>query len=460
MCFGDLDLEERLLLARRGTAYLTQRVAELADDQLDDPSLLPTWSRRHVLAHVGYNAAALSRLLDWAVTGVETPTYASAEHRDTEIAKGATMDADELRNLVHQTAFRLDEKWRRLPPSGSTAQVRTAQGRLVSAAETVWMRSREVWIHAVDLDNGGQFGDFPPVVLESLFADIVTTWHRKAVSMQEIASEAGVGKGTLFRRFGSKARLMMVLLEEDERLFQEALLRGPAPLGPGAPQRRKRLHRKGGATYRLVRYADDFVVLVHGAQHHAEHARTEVAEILAPMGLALSPPKTRVLHIDSGFDFLGWHIQRRTKAGTTRKMVYTYPSKKSLHSIIGKVRFITRRSGSPYQSLEQLLKHLNPVVRGWCMYFRHGVSSTTFSYVYTYMWYAVARWLRARHPRLGWRKIQRRFMTGYPGHRPEEKGTVLYNPQEIAIERYRYRGYTIPTPWSTLAAQFEATAPA
>jgi AcrR family transcriptional regulator len=55
-----------------------------------------------------------------------------------------------------------------------------------------------------------------------------------AVSMQEIASEAGVGKGTLFRRFGSKAGLMMVLLEEDERLFHEALLRGPAPLGPGA----------------------------------------------------------------------------------------------------------------------------------------------------------------------------------------------------------------------------------
>lgn len=93
-------------------------------------------------------------------------------------------------------------------------------------------------------------------------------------------------------------------------------------------QRRKRLHQKGGATFRLVRYADDFVVLAHGTQHHAEQARTEVADVLAPMGLTLSPPKTRVVHIDSGLDFLGWHIQRRTKAGTNRKMVYTYPSKK------------------------------------------------------------------------------------------------------------------------------------
>jgi RNA-directed DNA polymerase len=100
------------------------------------------------------------------------------------------------------------------------------------------------------------------------------------------------------------------------------------------------------------------------------------------MGLTLSPPKTRVVHIDSGFDFLGWHIQRRTKAGTTRKVIYTYPSKKSLHRIVGKVRVITRRSGSPYTSLQELLQHLNLVVRGWCMYFRHGVSSTTFSYLY------------------------------------------------------------------------------
>lgn len=225
-------------------------------------------------------------------------------------------------------------------------------------------------------------------------------------------------------------------------------------------QRRKRLHRKGGATYRLVRYSDDFVVLVHGTEQHAESARIEVAGILAPMGLALSPEKTSVLPIDSGFDFLGWRIQRRMKAGTTRKVIYTYPAKKSLHSIIGKVRYITRRSGSSSVSLEALLKHLNLVVRGWCMYFRHGVSTATFRYLYYYTWYAVGRWLMARHPRLGWRKIQRRFLTGYPAHRPEENGVVLYNPQDIVIARYRWKGYTIPTPWTYLAESLDAATPA
>jgi RNA-directed DNA polymerase len=222
-------------------------------------------------------------------------------------------------------------------------------------------------------------------------------------------------------------------------------------------QRRQRLRRAGGAVHKIVRYADDFVVLVSGQRHHAEQLWDEVAAVLAPIGLSLSVEKTRVVHIDEGIDFLGWRIQRRRKAGTlTKKVVYTYPSKRSLNRIVGKVRVITRRSGSPYESLEQLLKHLNAVVRGWCNYFRHGVSAATYRYLYLYMWTSVVRWLRARHPKLGWHKIQRRFLTGYPAHRPEENGIVLYNPQEIQIKRYRWRGYTIPTPWTSLATRLDA----
>ena len=179
MGFHDLDLSERLLIARRGTAYFAQRLAELSDEQLSEPTGLAGWSRRHLVAHVGYNAAALCRLLDWAASGVETPMYASAEQRGREIAEGATLSAAALRNLFDHTVARLDEKWRNLPASAWDAQVRTAQGRLVPVSETAWMRTREVWIHAVDLGNGGRFGDFPDVVLESLLTDIVGMWQRK-----------------------------------------------------------------------------------------------------------------------------------------------------------------------------------------------------------------------------------------------------------------------------------------
>ena len=62
------------------------------------------------------------------------------------------------------------------------------------------------------------------------------------------------------------------------------------------------------------------------------------AAVLAPMGLRLSEAKTKVCHIDEGFDFLGFRIQRRRKRGTGKRVVYTYPSKKALASIVGRVR--------------------------------------------------------------------------------------------------------------------------
>ena len=85
---------------------------------------------------------------------------------------------------------------------------------------------------------------------------------------------------------------------------------------------------------RLIRYADDFVVMVAGTRDDAEALWDEVASVLAPMGLRLSEEKTRVCHIDEGFDFLGWRIQRRAWRGRTgKRAIYTYPSKKALASM-------------------------------------------------------------------------------------------------------------------------------
>ena len=108
-------------------------------------------------------------------------------------------------------------------------------------------------------------------------------------------------------------------------------------LGPAWTRAKRR--RAGEPVMRLVRYADDFVVMVHGTRDDAEALWDEVSSVLAPMGLRLSEEKTRVCHIDEGFDFLGWRIQRRAWRGRTGKTrVYTYPSKKSLASIMDKVR--------------------------------------------------------------------------------------------------------------------------
>ncbi|WP_324289667.1 group II intron reverse transcriptase/maturase, partial [Streptomyces sp. H27-G5] len=127
-----------------------------------------------------------------------------------------------------------------------------------------------------------------------------------------------------------------------------------APGGPSSTsgERRKR-QRRGLPNYRLVRYADDFLVLVSGNRGHAEELRREVAEALTPMGLRLSVEKTRITHIDEGFDFLGWRVQRHRKRGTDRQYIYTYPARKSVRSATAKVKDLTGRQnvGLPLTSL-------------------------------------------------------------------------------------------------------------
>ena len=101
----------------------------------------------------------------------------------------------------------------------------------------------------------------------------------------------------------------------------------PGPGRPGhQPQRTATRRRHGRPNYRLVRYADDWCLLVSGTKDDAEALREEIAGVLSTMGLRLSPEKTLITHIDEGLDFLGWHIQRRRKRGTNRCYVYTYPS--------------------------------------------------------------------------------------------------------------------------------------
>jgi maleylpyruvate isomerase len=175
----DPDLQSALLTARRGTAFFGRKLNELSDDELDAPSLLPGWTRAHVIAHVGYNARAIARLIEWANTGVETPMYSSWQARNEEIEHGATLSPNALRNLYDQSATHLNVQWRDTPQEAWGHEVKTAQGRTVPASETLWMRTREVWVHAVDLYNGASFADVPADVLEHLLADITGAWHNR-----------------------------------------------------------------------------------------------------------------------------------------------------------------------------------------------------------------------------------------------------------------------------------------
>jgi len=207
--------------------------------------------------------------------------------------------------------------------------------------------------------------------------------------------------------------------------------------------KRRRRRQRGLGNWRLVRYADDFVVMVSGTREHAEALRSTVQAVLAPIGLRLSEAKTKVAHLDEGFDFLGFRIQRRHKRGTQQRAVYTYPSKRSVERVRDKVRALTHRA-SPLP-LPKLLSRLNAVVCGWCNYFRHSAAKHVFGVVGEYVWYRIGRWIRARHNNLAWRTMHRRHLLD----RQVVVGkTRLYDARTVPISRHRFRGYRIPTPWT------------
>ena len=227
------------------------------------------------------------------------------------------------------------------------------------------------------------------------------------------------------------------------------------PWTPGGimstPRRRARRRAKDLPNWRIVRYADDFVVLVHGNQADVEALREVIADVLAPLGLRLSEAKTRITHMSDGFDFLGFRIQWRRKRGTTNKRgttkwyVYIFIADRPIRSLKNKIRALTGRLSQ--QPPRTVLIRLNQIMRGWSNYFRHAVAKHTMNALENFVWHRVIRWFRKLH-RWNWRDV-RRHHTGPHGRwtRPTADGIELFNLAKVPITRYRYRGTKIPNPW-------------
>lgn len=171
------DTAATLPWMRDGTAHLLGVVGKLDDEAFAEPSTLPGWTRGHVIGHVARNAEALHRLTVWAATGEETPMYADREQRAAEIERSATLPPAVLRDDLARTAEVLDGALATLAPGRWQAQVRSALGRAIPAAEVPWMRIREVWLHAVDL--GATVDDLPSGVVDLLLDDVSTALSGK-----------------------------------------------------------------------------------------------------------------------------------------------------------------------------------------------------------------------------------------------------------------------------------------
>ena len=165
-------LAETLAWAGDGAAHLRGLMARMGDDAFAAKSGLPGWSRAHVLTHIARNADGMINLLTWARTGVETPAYASVDARNADIDAGATRTPAAIRDDVVDSSDRLAQAVREMPEKAWAATVRNVQGVEIPATEIPWIRAREMWIHAVDLDVGASFVDLPQPMLADLIADV------------------------------------------------------------------------------------------------------------------------------------------------------------------------------------------------------------------------------------------------------------------------------------------------
>lgn len=160
----------------------------------------------------------------------------------------------------------------------------------------------------------------------------------------------------------------------------------------------------------LVRYADDFVIACR-TKRQADEALVRVRAILESMGLALHPDKTRVVELrvrGDGFDFLGCHLRIVRSHFKGRTYLFRWPRTKAMTALRARVRAMTSwRRWTRMEDIREVIEELNPILRGWCNYFRTGNASRHFHDIDRYVTACIVRLLRRRRCHQGRGRNQR-----------------------------------------------------
>jgi len=160
------------------------------------------------------------------------------------------------------------------------------------------------------------------------------------------------------------------------------------------------LQQKLGPVYGYIRYADDLVVCA-SSREKIEEAQITISELLQQRGLALHPEKTRIAHIDDGFNFLGFSIRRY------RGKCLIKPQKEKVLAFLSEQRLWLNKHKQV--AAESVIRHLNPILRGWSNNYRHVVSKQVLAYVSSQIWKMLWKWCLRRHPEKGKKWVSRKY---------------------------------------------------
>lgn len=193
-------------------------------------------------------------------------------------------------------------------------------------------------------------------------------------------------------------------------------------------------HARSKAQLNVTRYADDFVVTGISKEVLESKVLPAVRRFMAARGLELSEEKTRITHIAEGFDFLGQNVRKYDGK------LLIKPAKKSVKSLLDKVREIVKSNASVTQAV--VIQKLNPVIRGWAMYHRHVVAKASFSLIDSHIWQLLWKWARRRHPTKGARWVKAKYFHA-GGHLSWE--FVAESHVDGYAQRFRlFRAMTVP----------------
>jgi maleylpyruvate isomerase len=174
-----------------GSAAAHQRLLaaleNLTDDDCRQDSLLPNWSRGHVLTHLSRNADSHVNLLQAAVKGEVGEQYASAEQRNGDIERGSTRSAEELVMDLRLSIYGLEAAWASANEKAWSGQGRTLRGNVIEMSSLVFLRWREVEIHHADLNLGLGYDDLTPLYVRLELDQQIMLWRsRKPMGMTDL----------------------------------------------------------------------------------------------------------------------------------------------------------------------------------------------------------------------------------------------------------------------------------
>lgn len=276
------------------------------------------------------------------------------------------------------------------------------------------------WI--LDADIRGCFNEIahePLLAKIPVFDTTVRRWLKAGVVElgHYTPTETGTPQGGVISPL-----LANIALDGVERLFG-----CETPDGHPIPPAKRKGQNKGIS---LIRYADDLVVTAPTREVLDEYVLPRLSQFLAERGLSLSEAKTRIVHRDEGFNFLGFNIRR------FKGTLLTQPQKEKVQRHLRRVKELL--DANKQATVEHVVKTLNPVIRGWANYYRHCAAKATYDYVAHRYWQMVWQWAKRRHPNKPSKWVRQRYFKTV-GNRNWVFGTAtatLLNPADTPITRY------------------------